>query len=190
MNDCKSKSPSEKSEGPQTHLFLSAAWRSQADAESQLFQVTRIFRAQYAGAAAMFALQHDIATADVRRQVLAAAGTDDVADPRHVVDAVQRFQQDALFFDEILAVVGMKRLEFLLIEAHQFFDASAPPDVAQLEPIRRAVDFLKADMTKTTQCVHETVLGAADDANRLDGDAAMRETDEPRLFMTAAFADD
>lgn len=169
-----------------THLC--AVRRAQSDAEAEPLQVAGVFRTDYTETAAVFAFEQDEAAMDVRRQFFAAARTDDVAASRHIVNAVQRFEQDALFLDEILSVVRVQRFKFRLIEPHELFDAFAPSDIAELEVIRRAVNLFETGVTKPAKRIYEAILRTADDAGRFDGDAAARETKEPRFFMAAAFA--
>lgn len=168
---------------------LCAVRRAQSDAEAEPLQVAGVFRTDYTETAAVFAFEKDEAAVDVRRQFFAAARTDDVAASRHIVNAVQRFEQDALFLNEILSVVRVQRFEFRLIEPHKLFDAFAPPDIAELEAIRRAVNFFESGVTKPAKRIYEAIRRSADDAGRFDSDAAARETEEPRFFMTAALAD-
>ena len=169
--------------------FLRAVRRAKADAKTKPLQVAGVFRANHAEAAAVFAFEKNEAAVDVRRQFFAAARADDVADSRHIVDAVQRFEQDSLFLNKIFSVVRVQSFEFRLIETHEFFDAFAPPDVAKFEAICRAVNLFEAEATETAKRVHKAIFCAADDAGHIDGDSPAWETKEPRLFMAAAFTD-
>ena len=122
---------------------------------------------------------------NIRREFMTATGAEQVSLCREIVQPVEGLEQDLLPFHEIVGILRMQRIVFRRVEIEKFREILPAPDVAELEVIGPAVDFLEAQPFDLAERIDETVLRAADTAGHLDDEAAVRLEAEFRLLRTA-----